>query len=101
MPFRFFTDALTALQLLGAAVPDRRKALWTCQRCGYWLGALDLEGGLVAVGHFGEEVEYWDDPLLGRVPCAVGVTLERADIRQRHRAVCERCGAVNRRHRGG
>jgi hypothetical protein len=101
MRFRFFTDLLTAVALLAAAVPGRKKKLWQCQRCGTWLGALDLEGGLVAVGSFGEEVEYWDDPYFGRVPMAVGVVLTEITIRDRHRVKCEACGVVNRRRRRG
>ncbi len=102
MPFRFFTDALTAAHLLWAAVSNRRKALWTCERCGYWLGALDLDGGLVAVGSFAEEVEYCEDPyFLERVPTAVSVVLTAMTIRDRHRVKCEACGVVNRRRRRG
>ena len=101
MRFRFFTQALTAASLLAGAFPGQRSTLWTCHRCGLWLGALDLESGLVALGHFGEEVKYWDDPYFGRVPVAVGVVLKQRTVRDRHRIACERCGAVNRRRRRG
>jgi hypothetical protein len=101
MRFRFFTDALTAASLLAGAFPGRRSRLWRCRRCGLWLGALDLESGLVALGEFAEEVEYGDDPYFGRVPAAVGVVRTRTRVRERHRITCERCGAVNRRCRRG
>jgi hypothetical protein len=98
-PFRFFTDRLTAMILLQTAVPNRKKGLWTCKSCGSWLRALDLEGGLVAMGHFGEDIEYLDDPYFGRVPWTIGVTLKRKEITDRYAVKCESCDVVNRRHR--
>ncbi len=101
MRFRHFTETFTAIALLAGAFPGQRKSLWTCKRCGFWLGALDLESGLVAWGHFGEECTYWDDPYFGRASAVVSTVLTGKGTWERRRIKCERCGVVNRRCRRG
>jgi hypothetical protein len=101
MRFPFFTDHLTAMVLLAGSFPSQRTTLWTCTKCGLWLRALDLGNGLVAQGFFGEEVEYGEDPELGRLLLAIGVVLKKKLIKDRHRIKCERCETVNRRFRRG
>lgn len=52
MLFDNIVDFLNALRLLYEACPRGKKTNWNCQRCGLWLGAVDLDTGLTVAGHF-------------------------------------------------
>jgi len=98
MRFTYF-NGLTAVFLLADKYSGTKTEMWTCDNCGLWLKALDLEGGLVAVGSFDEETEYYEHPYFGWIPVAVQVVLKRSKLTDRHKIKCERCGVINRRHR--
>jgi hypothetical protein len=101
MLFDNVVDFLKAVGLLYAACPKGKKTTWNCKRCGLWLGALDLDKGLMAAGSFAYQVEYEDDPYFGRLPSICEVELLSRSIAERHQIQCMRCGVVNRRRRRG